>query len=102
MSQKGRFCQRKEGFIFLYSFAFAYICYEMNKLRNDFLSTKGRFFFSTKGRFYLRKEGFIIVYIVVLTYICYKINKLRLSTKGRFLSTKGSFIYERKIFVGPR
>ena len=57
---------------------------------------------STKGRFYLRKEGFIILYIVVLTYICYKINKLLLYTKGRFLSTKGSFIYERKIFVGPR
>ena len=94
MCQKRRFCLRKEGFIFLYSFALAYICYEMNKLRNDFLSTKGRFFFSTKERFYLRKEGFIILYIVVLTYICYKINKLRLSTKG-------SFIYKRKIFVGP-
>ena len=101
MSQKGRFCQRKEGFIFLYSFALAYICYEMNKLRNDFFSTKGRFF-STKRKFYLRKEGFIIVYIVVLAYICYKINKLLLYKKGRFLSTKGSFIYERKIFVGRR
>ena len=42
------------------------------------------------------------LYIVVLTYICYKINKLLLYTKGRFLSTKGSFIYERKIFVGPK
>ena len=42
-----RFCLWKEGFIFLYSFALAYICYKMNKLRNDFLSTKGRFL-STK------------------------------------------------------
>ena len=65
LSQKGRFCLGKEGFMFVYSFALAYICYEMNKLQNDFLSTKGRFF-STKGRFYLRKEGFIIVYILVL------------------------------------
>ena len=56
LSQKGRFCLQKEGFIFVYSFALAYICYEMNKLRNVFLSTKGRFL-STKGRFYLRKEG---------------------------------------------
>ena len=87
MSQKGRFCLRKEGFIFLYSFALAYICYEMNKLRNDFLSTKGRFF-STKGRFYLRKEGFIIVYILVLPYICYKINKL----------LNEVFVYERKVW----
>ena len=63
-SQKGRFCLRKEGFIFVYSFALAYICYEMNKLRNVFLSTKGRFL-STKGRFYLRKEGCFFVYIVV-------------------------------------
>ena len=59
----------------------------MNKLRNDFLSTKGRFF-STKGRFYLRKEGFIIVYIVVLPYICYKINKL----------LNEVFVYERKVW----
>ena len=102
MSQKGRVCLRREGFIFLYSFALAYICYEMNKLRNHFFCLREEDFFSTKGRFYLRKEGFIIVYIVVLTYICYKINKLLLYTKGRFLSTKGSFIYERKIFVGPR
>ena len=55
LSQKGRFCLRKEGFIFVYSFALAYICYEMNKLRNDFLTTKGRLL-STKGRFYLQKE----------------------------------------------
>ena len=61
MPQKGRFCLRKEGFIFLYSFALAYICYEMNKLRNDFLSTKGRFF--------LRKEGFIYERKVLLSYI---------------------------------
>ena len=61
-SMKRRYCLRKEdfvyekkGFIFVYSFALAYICYEMNKLRNEFLSRKGRFL-STKGRFYLRKE----------------------------------------------
>ena len=89
------FCLRKEGFISLFSFALAYIFYEMNKLRNHFFVYERKIFF-------LRKEGFIIVYIVVLTYICYKINKLLLYTKGRFLSTKGSFIYERKIFVGPR
>ena len=86
LSQRGRFCLQKGGFIFVYSFALAYICYEMNKLRSDFLSTKGRFL-STKGRFYLRKEGFIIVYIVVLPYICYKINKLLCERKA--WSTKG-------------
>ena len=89
MSQKGRFCLRKEGFIFLYSFALAYICYEMNKLRNDFFVYERKIFFSMKGRFYLRKEGFIIVYIEVLPYICYKINKL----------LNEVFVYERKLYL---
>ena len=73
-------------FYFRICFALAYICYEMNKLRNDILSTKGRFL-SMKGRFYLGKEGFIIVYIIVLPYNCCKINKLLCERKA--WSTKG-------------
>ena len=76
MSQKGRFCLRKEGFIFLYKMIFC--------LRKED-------FFSTKGRFYLRKEGFIIVYIVVLPYICYKINKL---LNEVFCLRKEGLVYE--------
>ena len=62
---KRRYCLRKEdfvyeGFIFVYSFSLAYICYEMNKLRNDVFVYERKIFvyerkvLSTKGRFYYR------------------------------------------------
>ena len=71
MSQKGRLGLRKEGFIFLYSFALAYICYEMNKLQNDFFCLRKEDFFfyerkvlSTKGRFYYRIYCSTYIYLL--------------------------------------